>query len=330
MSSPTVSVLLPVKNGGELLGLAVESILSQEGTDLELIVIDDGSTDHTPAFLAGIRDSRLKIIRRGGEGIVVALNTGFAQAQGRYIARMDGDDISLPGRLATQAQVLDREADADLTFTSAHVIDAQGRRNGLLLAQSKTREEQRAILLEEQRGSPIIHPSVMMRRGLLETLGGYRPIALAEDHDLWLRAVDHYGFRAIEEPLLEYRHHIGGVSRHRAVEQAISSLLNNASYRIMAQTGTDLFLHAPQAHAALRRWIEEHLGDDLRAIASARGIRSELKRGQRLKGAVDLVRFALGDARLLSDSGIRQRLIAGQQRAVKAGVLLLYGEAACP
>jgi glycosyltransferase involved in cell wall biosynthesis len=324
MTAPIVSVLLPVRNGGDLLPLAVESILSQQGVDFELIVIDDGSDDGTPAYLAGIADPRLRVVRRAGEGIVVALNAGFAMARGRYIARMDGDDIALPGRLAAQAHVLDTEPDADITFTSAHVIDAQGQRNSLLLAEAKSRDEQRAILLEETRGAPIIHPSVMMRRSVLEALGGYRAVPLAEDHDLWLRAVDRFGFRAIPQALLEYRHHIGGVSRHRAVEQAVSCLLNNACYRLQTSTGIDLFLRAPQVHAALRLWIAEHLGDDLRAISQARAIRSELKRGRRLKGAFDLLRFALRDARLLSDSGMRARLIAGQHRAVRAGLSLLH------
>ena len=115
---PHVSVLLPVRNGGAWFALALQSILDQDGCDFELIVIDDGSSDGTSELLAACPDARLRVLRREGGGLVAALNAGLELARGDYVARMDADDIALPGRLARQAATLD----ADAVVEHAHAL----------------------------------------------------------------------------------------------------------------------------------------------------------------------------------------------------------------
>ena len=102
--TPRISIIMPVWNGEKFIAAAVDSLLAQTFTDFELLVIDDGSTDHTPEILRGYTDPRVRIFRLDHAGIVVALNHGLAQARADWIARLDADDLSLPRRLELQWQ----------------------------------------------------------------------------------------------------------------------------------------------------------------------------------------------------------------------------------
>ena len=108
MSNPKVSVILPAYNAAAHLGKAIDSILGQTFPDLELIIINDGSTDSTTELLARYHDPRVKVITQENLGLPKALNQGLAIAQGAYIARQDADDISLPSRLEKQVHFLDQ------------------------------------------------------------------------------------------------------------------------------------------------------------------------------------------------------------------------------
>jgi len=111
--SPKVSVIIASYNGERFIGEAVGSILGQTWTDLELVVIDDGSTDGTRAILSDIasRDSRLRIVEKENEGLIATLNRGIAEARGEYIARLDHDDVAVPSRIEKQARFLDGNPD---------------------------------------------------------------------------------------------------------------------------------------------------------------------------------------------------------------------------
>ena len=102
-SSPRVSILLPVRNGMPYLPVAVQSLLTQTFDDFELIAIDDGSADGTPAFLSTIDDPRVRVVSPGGVGLAAALNTGLALARGRFIARQDA--TIGPRRIASRARL---------------------------------------------------------------------------------------------------------------------------------------------------------------------------------------------------------------------------------
>ncbi len=219
MSSPTISVLLPVRNGGDWLATAVSSILQQTLPDLELLVIDDHSTDQAlPALPRD--DPRLRLLSNPSHGIVAALNYGLARAQGRFIARMDADDISYPERLERQLAFLHAHPEIAICGTQVRFIDADGTPNGVqdgfrLYADwlnSLTTPD--SIAHEIYVESPIPHPSVLLRRQVLDQLGGYRERLWAEDYDLWLRA-HQAGFRFGKPKgiLLDWRDHHQRLSR---------------------------------------------------------------------------------------------------------------------
>lgn len=184
-----ISILMPVRNGGRWLRTAVDSILKQGGVRLELIAVDDHSTDSALAALPD--DARLRRLTNPGRGVVDALNTAAAAARGNWLARMDADDEALPGRLLAQLAYLKTHPGVGICGTGVEIFrddDVLGdgyRRyqawiNGLTTPQAIARE----IFVE----SPIPHPTAMMHRALFERLGGYRSTPWAEDYDFWLRA----------------------------------------------------------------------------------------------------------------------------------------------
>jgi glycosyltransferase involved in cell wall biosynthesis len=127
VSVPAVSVLMAVHDGAPWVGHAVASVLAQTAGDLELIVIDDGSTDTTPDVLAAVRDGRLRVERQPRAGLTRSLNRALAVARAPLVARLDADDWALPERLERQRAFLDRHADVGLLGTGAREVDAMGR-----------------------------------------------------------------------------------------------------------------------------------------------------------------------------------------------------------
>ncbi len=290
--SPRVSVLLPVRDGGAWFASALDSILDQQGCDFELIVIDDGSSDGTSELLAACPDPRLHVLRREGGGLVAALNAGLELARGDYVARMDADDIALPGRLASQAAVLDADPGAVLVHGAVDVIDAQGRRIGEVLAQPCSPEDRLAELMWARDLFPIIHPAVMIRRATLADLGGYRHSPSAEDHELWLRLLRRGRLVAQADKVLLYRQHDGGISRQRAVEQAISGLVNCACARWFDETGVDLYVDDQALYAALRAEAKTIAARAFEQVAVARAVRMAARSGHAmaaLRGAIRLL-----------------------------------------
>ena len=292
---------MPVRNGGQWLIEATHSILSQQGISFELIVINDGSEDGSVDYLRGIGSPELNILHSGGAGLVDALNLGLAVARGRYIARMDADDIALAGRLARQAAVLDAHSEIGLVHSAVQVMDISGRATHLIGAENVTRAHRIAILLGEQRGAPIIHPSVMMRTRLMRSVGGYRHSTAAEDHDLWLRMIDQCGFHAIDEPLLRYRQHETSISRCNASVQILSNLMNAAGYIVRRRFGHDIFSDRPDIHQLVRKNAERLYFAKLASIAEIRSVRWKLRRKPQAGHLIDAISAACKEPRLLFD-----------------------------
>ena len=212
--SPVISVVLPVHNGRRWLRQAVDSILSQSFRPLELIVVDDHSDDGGTQELAGI-DPRLRIIDSLGRGVSRAFNTGFEQARGDYIARMDADDIALPHRLETQLRYLQDHPDIDICGACVEIFLDDGRAgrkpaggNRRYQAWLNACRSPAAIRRELFVESPIPNPTAFFRRAALHRLGGYHEPDWPEDYDLFLRA-DRGGIRMgkPEGILLRWREH---------------------------------------------------------------------------------------------------------------------------
>ena len=189
MSTPLISVILPIRNGDHLLIKAVDSIVQQTLSDWELIIIDDGNNERVLPQLP--TDSRISVVVNPTPGLVNALNFGANIASAPLLARMDGDDIALPERLARQWALMNTNPELGITGTqvemfSYHQTLGEGYRRYQQWINSVVTTEQIAqqIFIE----SPIPHPSAMIRRDVFEYLGGYRDLDWPEDYDLWLRA----------------------------------------------------------------------------------------------------------------------------------------------
>lgn len=184
---PLISVVMSVQNDEPHIDATLDSVLSQESTDLELIVIDDGSTDRTGEILDNyaMRDPRLRVVHQDNTGLTRALVRGCGLARGKYIARQDGGgDLSLPGRLHVQSDFLDANPGVVMVSCGTRFV---GPERELLYEVARGREELQEHLMQLS-GGPSHHGSTMFRKTTYLEIGGYRPILIvAQDIDLWLR-----------------------------------------------------------------------------------------------------------------------------------------------
>jgi glycosyltransferase involved in cell wall biosynthesis len=203
MSSPQVTVVLPVYNGGATLAVALRSVLAQTFEDYELLVLDDGSTDNSLQVARSFSDCRLHVLSDGmRHGLAARLNQGAGFARGRYIARMDQDDICFPERLARQFDFLENHSEIDLLGCRA-VVFLNAREIVGLVPFRRTHEE---ICTDPWRGLYLVHPSWMGRTDWFRRHRYRMPEkVLAEDQELLLRAYPESRFACLDEVLLAYR-----------------------------------------------------------------------------------------------------------------------------
>jgi glycosyltransferase involved in cell wall biosynthesis len=212
--APLVSVLLAVSNGERYLPAALESVLRQTVSDFELLVVDDGSTDGTPAILEGIGDVRLRVLRNDErQGLAASLNRGLGEARGRYVARLDADDIAFSRRLEMQLQRMVSGSAIAVVGSAVLELDASGRPGALHAMPTGPVPVRWAALFS----SPFFHPSVLVDRDVLEQHGlRYDPEYLeSEDYDLWTRLLEYADGDNLAEPLVLYRVHAGQASQAR-------------------------------------------------------------------------------------------------------------------
>lgn len=231
---PALSVLISVYNGARFLNEAMDSVLSQDFADFECVVIDDGSTDGSGATLDGYakRDPRLKVIHQVNTGLVGALNRGIELCSAPLIARMDADDICLPGRFSAQVARMQAADDLAVLGGQIRIMDEEGKL--IRVSQYPTTRGDIAAFIEG--GSPVAHPATVMRKDAIMRVGPYRKaFAHAEDYELWLRIHDSgYAIENLDEPLIGYRQHAGNVSAVHRRQQAIVTLVARLAHRARA------------------------------------------------------------------------------------------------
>ncbi len=200
---PEVSVLLPVRDGTRTLALAMLSVLEQSFRDFELLVLDDGSVDASPDIALRFGDPRVRLLRDGMKrGLAARLNQGIAAATGRYIARMDADDVCFPDRFARQVARLNSEPSLDLVACRTLVFDDSGAVIGL----SPFRLSHEALCAQPWNGFYLVHPSWMGRADWFRCYRYQTPeVVRAEDQELLLRAYPDSRFAVLDEILLGYR-----------------------------------------------------------------------------------------------------------------------------
>lgn len=207
---PLVSIGLSVRNGAATLRTALASILQQTYPNWELWLLDDGSTDETINVARQFKDPRIHLIADGKNlGLAARLNQAVGLAQGRYFARMDGDDVCYPERLARQVAFLESRPDIDLLGCGAIVFNGNGQAVGRL----PLRLEHAEICARPWAGFYLAHPTWIGRLDWFRK-NPYRPSALrAQDQDLLLRTYRHSRFAALPEALLGYRQEALSLSR---------------------------------------------------------------------------------------------------------------------
>jgi len=208
MNFPAISVVLPVYNGEKFLYKAIQSILTQSFTDFELIIINDGSTDSTDTIIQSVTDVRIIYVKNEvKKGLVYSLNKGIDLAKGKYIARMDADDICLPERFSRQRSFLETHEDIALVASTVIFINEKDQETGVWDLDRKAISSADIKKIMPFKNC-IAHPSVMMRSGYAKAFGYRRRQRNIEDYDLWLRFLNRgYSIAKIEEPLLLYRMH---------------------------------------------------------------------------------------------------------------------------
>jgi len=201
---------MPVRNEERYLPQALDSLRRQTLREWELVAVDDGSTDATGAMLAAAAgsDRRIRVLPNPGRGLVAALNHGLAACRAPLVARMDGDDISHPCRLARQAEYLRSAAECGLVTCSFRHFPRQDLKVGMLAYErwQNSLVDHRRVMADLYVESPFVHPAVMFRRDAVVDVGGYRDMGWAEDYDLWLRlAAAGVRFARICDPLFFWR-----------------------------------------------------------------------------------------------------------------------------
>ena len=208
---PAVSVLMPCWNRERFVADAIRSVLDQTYADLELIVVDDGSTDGTREVVASFRDSRLRCLHREHRGISAALNAGLAAARGRYLARLDSDDLWLPEMLATQVAVLEGHPEVGLVYARGECTDADLRPLGMSWGYPLRfpGETFRSMVYNDC----TCNITVVCRRECFERVGPYdETLETSEDLDMWLRVARHYRFEFTDRVLARIRLHGGSIT----------------------------------------------------------------------------------------------------------------------
>jgi glycosyltransferase involved in cell wall biosynthesis len=257
---PTVSVVMPVYNGERYLREAINSVLSQTFADLELIVVDDGSTDSTPEILedASRREFRLEVHSVAHAGQCAALNHGLSLARGPYVAIAHADDVSLPDRLRRQVEFMGENPGVGICGTWARLIGRDEEWH-----YPAEHEEIRCHLLFH---SVFVHSSVMFRRSELERHElSYEPSHYAHDYDLWVRGAERTDLANLPEIQVLYRIHSEQVSQVARETDEVEAIHRRQLEQLgISPTQEEFALHAaiaedrydPDSLTSVAEWLE--------------------------------------------------------------------------
>ena len=308
MPEPAVSVVVPVRDAVTTLQAALDSVLAQTFTEFELIVVDDGSTDGSAEMLvqASARDSRIRVVSNPTRGLTTALNHGIGLARGRFIARQDADDLSMPDRFERQVEYLQQREDVCAVGTAAVIVDDAGQSLGAFPVRFGTAAVRAG--LTSARATPV-HGSMMIRRESCAAVGGYRPaFRAAQDFDLWLRLLERSEINNLDEPLYHWRLSAGSVYGARRETQVMYAGIALVFANERARFGADSCARLEEA------------GDDLEAFAQHYRLRGPLRSvwGDLLLRAMDNPKMAN-----------RHLSLALRHGYVRLPTLLLWGWTRC-
>ncbi len=206
-----VSIILPTRNGARYLKQSIDSCLAQTFSDLELIVINDGSTDETANIAASYTDPRMRVIRHEvNQGIVASLNHGFAESRGEFLTWTSDDNIYAPHALEVMVQAMDADSSLGMVYAASNVLDE----HGVFIKPA------RVLPPEGLDEDNCVCGCVLYRRIVYETIGGYTPSAfLVEDYEYWLRVRARFKMKKLDEVLYQQRLHPLSLTMTHRVEE---------------------------------------------------------------------------------------------------------------
>lgn len=240
MSSPRVSVVIPVRNGKDYIQEALDSVLQQSFTDLELLLINDGSTDDDYDRYA-LQDPRIRVIHLTGNGVSRARNVGMVQSRGEFIAFLDADDVWFPGKLEAQVRYFDAHPDVGVVFGKFIRWPALPG-GGFAPASSLIQDVSQLCMAEEGRSgwlyTRLLHGllvgmnTAVVRRTVYEAIGGFNEsMRLGEDYDFWLRTSRVSEMHSLNGSVALYRIHDLSAMHQISKENHLARLLNSAILR---------------------------------------------------------------------------------------------------
>lgn len=302
---PTVSVVMAAKNYARFLPAAVASVLAQTAPDWELIILDDGSTDDTPAaarpFLA---DRRVRYFRADKLGQPRAKNLGIGLARGEFVAFLDADDAWLPAKLEKQLAVFAGQPDVGVVFCRRHLIDEGGN----LLPRPASPAPPRGRVLDRMFVQNFVcFSSAVVRRDVFSHVGAFDPEwDLAIDYDLWLRVAARHAFDFVDEELVLYRTGHGNLSKKLADRVATAmSIMHRAESRYDIATAVPAdqiaegyastcqtigYVMRPSEPLTATRWCLRALRWPASRVRSVKGLAASLAaavRGKRSPGSAE-------------------------------------------
>ena len=247
-SRPDISVVMSVYNGARDLSKTLDSVLSQKGVSFEFIVVNDGSTDQTPQILEqyACRDSRLRVLHEPNQGLTKALIKGCAQARGKYIARQDAGDRSLPERLVRQLDFVERQPGAAFVSCGTSFVGPKGERLYEVIRQADGATEALQTLQLDKIHGPSHHSSTIFSKHLYEHVGGYRgAFYFAQDLDLWVRFAEQGMHAVMPDVLYEASVTVGSISGlYRKEQVELAGLILESARLRRAGLGDEKVLEA--------------------------------------------------------------------------------------
>ena len=247
---PQVTIVIPAYNSMSYLPQTLESVFQQTYEDFEVIVVNDGSTDETEKYVSSLNDPRLKLINQANQGLSGARNTGITNAQGKYIAFLDADDLWKPSKLAKQVRCLEERSEVGLVYTWTALADQNCKPTGRLIVSDAEGDVWLQLLTELNfigcGSTPLI------RKNCFETVGLFDlELVVTEDWDMWLRIAANYPFAVIKEPLVLYRASPTSLSKShllmwkfscKVIEKAFQSVPDNLLH-LKNQTYSSLYFY---------------------------------------------------------------------------------------
>lgn len=230
---PTISVIIPTYNRANYLKNSIQSVISQTIKDIEIIIINNYSTDTTLDVISSFDDQRIKIINFKNGGVIArSRNQGMVQSTGKYITFLDDDDIWCPYKLELQINYMESHPDFGAVYSNAIIIDEEDNKKGFLLDRSSAKDGH--IFQHLLGGNFITILTVLMRRELLESIGLFNEepsLIAAEDYEYWMRIALKFEFGYIDKPLAFYRIHSTSMSKRNSVallrQKVLRLMLNN-------------------------------------------------------------------------------------------------------